>query len=624
MAAEKAKNSEVWWMTDADSHGGFTRMLTTRVRLLLAGNTLHSTILGSCSGGFAAKTGILAEGAPNTSSQNDTIPYSSILINRSLLPISALAFESDLNAFTAGENLSLGTGGLFFAVTGDTIQKATDAVLEEILSTALIQRLKLAAGNHVNTVLVDSSVKEIKFLVNIPSSGTGSITVKNPLGATLIPGTPGVEEIEAGDSRMLLVKAPALKFGKYTITSFSDIDYLLSVSGNSNFGGELTGDTTVGINKNISIQLTISGLTPPSFPVGPGPFGPGGKMIPLDPPVLNPRPFNKTNLQFFVMNEDGTGQRIVNFFDDGLHGDKLPNDGIYGGSLIFNTKGRFRIGVTDNLSYYRVTKLLVVSGSVAVQASKDILAAPGSTTSHTFSVQNLGATTRVFDLVNTTTTGWESLSSIVTPLSIDPAATKTFKVPLTVPLAAQNGDSSTITLSAVAQDDPSVIDTVSVKATAWKGALLQGLSPATVKWHQELTLNGSGFGSDPGVGKRSTNLNNVSIAGQRIPDAGITAWSNTTIKLVVPASTNSGLVTITVGGVQSNSLEVIVLAVTIPGDLNNDGLVNCADIAIVKASFGKKTGQPGFDSRADVNKDGIVDIRDLTEVSRFLPVGTKC
>ncbi|MFH0725325.1 MAG: choice-of-anchor Q domain-containing protein [Pseudomonadota bacterium] len=60
------------------------------------------------------------------------------------------------------------------------------------------------------------------------------------------------------------------------------------------------------------------------------------------------------------------------------------------------------------------------------------------------------------------------------------------------------------------------------------------------------------------------------------------------------------------------------------GDLNNDGAVNCADLAIVKASFGKRTGQPGFDPRADVNKDGVVDIRDLSFVSRLLPAGTKC
>jgi Bacterial Ig-like domain (group 3)/Dockerin type I domain len=63
---------------------------------------------------------------------------------------------------------------------------------------------------------------------------------------------------------------------------------------------------------------------------------------------------------------------------------------------------------------------------------------------------------------------------------------------------------------------------------------------------------------------------------------------------------------------------------TLPGDLNGSGAVSCADLAIVKASFGKKTGQPGFDPRADVNGDGIVNILDLSAVARQLPAGTVC
>ncbi|MDT8999726.1 M12 family metallo-peptidase [Paucibacter sp. APW11] len=60
------------------------------------------------------------------------------------------------------------------------------------------------------------------------------------------------------------------------------------------------------------------------------------------------------------------------------------------------------------------------------------------------------------------------------------------------------------------------------------------------------------------------------------------------------------------------------------GDLNKDGVVDCADLAIVRASLGKKAGQPGFDARADFNNDGVVDIRDLSAVSQKLPAGTVC
>jgi hypothetical protein len=61
-----------------------------------------------------------------------------------------------------------------------------------------------------------------------------------------------------------------------------------------------------------------------------------------------------------------------------------------------------------------------------------------------------------------------------------------------------------------------------------------------------------------------------------------------------------------------------------PGDLNGDGIVNCADLDIVKASFGKSVGQAGFDPRADVNGDGVVNILDLSTVAKQLPAGTTC
>jgi trimeric autotransporter adhesin len=64
--------------------------------------------------------------------------------------------------------------------------------------------------------------------------------------------------------------------------------------------------------------------------------------------------------------------------------------------------------------------------------------------------------------------------------------------------------------------------------------------------------------------------------------------------------------------------------VAIPGDLNGDGVANCDDLKIVKAAFGKKTGQLGFDSRADINHDGIVNILDLSYVARQLPAGMVC
>jgi hypothetical protein len=60
------------------------------------------------------------------------------------------------------------------------------------------------------------------------------------------------------------------------------------------------------------------------------------------------------------------------------------------------------------------------------------------------------------------------------------------------------------------------------------------------------------------------------------------------------------------------------------GDVNADGVVDCADVNVVKASFGKRTGQPGFDARADVVRDGLVNVLDLATVTRAAPVGLRC
>ena len=65
-------------------------------------------------------------------------------------------------------------------------------------------------------------------------------------------------------------------------------------------------------------------------------------------------------------------------------------------------------------------------------------------------------------------------------------------------------------------------------------------------------------------------------------------------------------------------------SVPVVGDVNGDGIVNCSDISIVQASFGKLVGQPGFDPRADVNLDGVVDVGDLSLVYKNLTPGTQC
>jgi len=53
-------------------------------------------------------------------------------------------------------------------------------------------------------------------------------------------------------------------------------------------------------------------------------------------------------------------------------------------------------------------------------------------------------------------------------------------------------------------------------------------------------------------------------------------------------------------------------------DVNRDGLVDSADLNIVRANLGRRCGQTALDARADVNSDCVVNVTDVAIVSRNL------
>jgi hypothetical protein len=68
----------------------------------------------------------------------------------------------------------------------------------------------------------------------------------------------------------------------------------------------------------------------------------------------------------------------------------------------------------------------------------------------------------------------------------------------------------------------------------------------------------------------------------------------------------------------------VSIAEGIRGDVNGDAVVSCADLSAASAAVGRRDGQVGYMPTADVDGNGVVDIRDIAAISRLLPVGTHC
>ena len=65
----------------------------------------------------------------------------------------------------------------------------------------------------------------------------------------------------------------------------------------------------------------------------------------------------------------------------------------------------------------------------------------------------------------------------------------------------------------------------------------------------------------------------------------------------------------------------MTLHVRMPGDVNNDGHVDCADVNLIRAALGTFAGQAGYNVQADINNDGAVNVADLALIAKYLPQG---
>ncbi len=95
----------------------------------------------------------------------------------------------------------------------------------------------------------------------------------------------------------------------------------------------------------------------------------------------------------------------------------------------------------------------------------------------------------------------------------------------------------------------------------------------------------------------------------------------------VPAPGTEGAYPITISAINGSpptATKPLTLIVTRAGDVNSDTTVDCADVTAVRAGINTRRGFANYAFRADVNNDGVVDIRDLSLVASRLPTGTRC
>ena len=146
-------------------------------------------------------------------------------------------------------------------------------------------------------------------------------------------------------------------------------------------------------------------------------------------------------------------------------------------------------------------------------------------------------------------------------------------------------------------------------------------SASKVQFAQPITFTVTVTGTAP------TGAVSFIVDGQ-LAEAGILGNTDQASVILNSLSIGSHSVSALYGGDQHNeasaSASVSVNIVAVPGDVNGDGVVDCLDLELVKAAFGTKTGQTGFNASADVNHDGVVNVLDLSFVARLVPAGTTC
>jgi hypothetical protein len=252
-----------------------------------------------------------------------------------------------------------------------------------------------------------------------------------------------------------------------------------------------------------------------------------------------------------------------------------------------------------------------------------------------------------------TYTAQTRVSSVFTISTSEPA---TFTLSGTPPAGTvftsnPGGQSSSATLSLAPIDGAGGIYPLIITATNANGTTTQYFAQnvqeapsfATVPLlklmvgvNRQLNVLTNGFPKNPGFAlSNGTISNGISVVGggNQLPPgtilkpaAGDGSNSGAAILSGMPLPGSQG--TYSAGFFASSELgfsqQIFNVTVSVAGDANGDSAVTCSDVNLLKASLNKKRGQTGYNPDADINLDGVVDIKDVAFVTSHLAPGTKC
>ncbi|MET0321440.1 MAG: M12 family metallo-peptidase [Duganella sp.] len=128
------------------------------------------------------------------------------------------------------------------------------------------------------------------------------------------------------------------------------------------------------------------------------------------------------------------------------------------------------------------------------------------------------------------------------------------------------------------------------------------------------------------VGTANVKISLSTDGGQTFPTVLAASTPNSGSKAVVLPAVATSAARIKVEAIGNVFFDIshANFAITLAGDVNADGAVNCADLALARGALGRRSGQAGYLAGADINKDNMVDIRDIAVITRALPGDLVC